>query len=131
MEDLLQDHPDFRPLKEIVKKGSITYKQIERYNPKKGAVDEKGYLIKPIAIYEVYGSQYHPERLSGYEVIKIRTMKGGMIGGNPIPPGEKYPSDEDIGVWGLSFHGEGCQERAQKYYNQLKKEIDEKSCIKP
>lgn len=131
MEELVQDHPDFRPLKEIVKKGGITYKQIERYDPPKGATDEKGYLIKPIAIYEVYGSHYRPEALSGYEVIKIRTMKGGNIGGNPIPPGEKYPSDEDIGKWGLAFHGAGYRERAWNYYNQLKKEIDEKSCTKP
>lgn len=127
MEKLIQDDPEFKILKEVLNKGGITYKQLERYDPPKGSVDKKGFLIKPIAIYEVYGSSYHPERLSGYEVIKIKTMKGGMIAGNPIPPGEKYPSDEDIGKWGLSFHGEDFERRALEYFNQLKKEIDE-SC---
>lgn len=130
MEELIQDHPDFRPLKKIVKKGGITYKFVERYDPPRGARDEKGNLIKAIAIYEVYGNFYmYKDQRTGYEVFKIRIMKGGNIGGNPIPPGEKYPSDEDIGRWGSSFHGGGYYKRAWDYYNELKKEIDE-SCTK-
>ena len=129
MEELIQDHPEFRKLKEIVKKGGITYKFVDRYDPPKGARDAKGNLVKAVAIYAVYGSQYRPEALTGYEVFKIRIMKGGSIGGNPIPPGEKYPGNEDIGRWGDAYHGKGFKERAFARFEELKKEVDE-SCIK-
>jgi len=126
---------EFRKLKEIVKKGGITYKQVARYDPpadsKKTTVTKDGKSIitpiLPIAMYAVYGSPYEEDALTGYEVFKIRTMKGGEIGGNPIPPGEKFPSDEDVGKWSESFHGKGFEERAKNYFNQLTKEIDE-SC---
>lgn len=113
----------------------MTYKLHDRYDPPAGATKttitkDKKVISTPVlavAIYGVYGSPYEKDSLTGYEVFKIRIMKGGEIKGNPIPPGEKFPSDEDIGKWGESFHGKGFKERAENYFNQLKQEIDE-SC---
>ena len=121
---------DFRILKDNLNKGGCNYRKVMRFDPPKGLLDKKrGNLVKSIAIYGVYSSE-ESETLRGYEVFKIRIMKGGEIKGNPIPPGEKYPGNEDIGRWGRAFHGKGFEERAWNYYNELKNEIDEESSIK-
>lgn len=114
---------EFRKLKEILRKGGITYKLIDRQDPPEGVTDKKGNAIKPVVMYAVYGSPYNSEKITGYEVFKVRIMKGGKINGNDVSPGEKYLSDEDVGRWGLSFHGKDALERAQEYFNELKKEI--------
>lgn len=120
----------FRKLKLSINKGGFNYRQIERFDPPKGAVDEKGRALKSIAKYSVHSDDSEDARIEGIEVFKIRVMKGGEIKGNPIPPGEKFPSNEDVGRWGMSFHGAGFEKRAEECWNKLKKEIDGESSIK-
>lgn len=90
-----------KPLKTSFERKGLQYRQFCR--------NEKA------AIYEVIGH--------GYEVVKIRISKAGMIDGRVLPACERYASDAEFGIYGWYYGPEDQTEwalqRAKERYNSI------------
>lgn len=87
-------------LKDTVSKNGFTYKCVQR--------DQKK------ALY----AQYHDNTLIGFEVFKIRLrgIQYSYLLRKPLPPAERFPSNEDFGKTAWSFR---TLQNALKKYEEL------------
>lgn len=69
-------------------------KKLELEIRKNGFIYRQVWRNDACAIYE----QFKDGKSWGYEVFKVKTHKGYTIGGNDIPAGESFPSNESFGT---------------------------------
>jgi hypothetical protein len=55
----------------------------------------------------------------GYEVFKIKIAKACEVNGHYYPNRERFPGNEDFGLWAWSFVGVNRLERAMSRFNML------------